>query len=316
MKNFIFTMGLVSASLNAAQASDSLKDVGASYNKAMQRALFEDYSQKEINNIVATSAEETYKSINENWTYIPAGKNQKPSTSSDYWQAKFIPQTVILNGEEAMANLPTLLFKGRPEDFAANLDDLVSKPAVLECTTALTAVKIIALKDIMGDDVFLEYVSYFKEEMTKRNWPADHFFSELPELFLKDDRIEKAETGHMTYISNLFYYSHFKRNGNSRGFNVVQVAQNSYLSFGDFFKEGPATFETIRDHNRAEFCQTTDVEHNHAHHARICDVIKSSPDQFNRDYESSQKNNPTLYFDAGYINEFMRERTLSKVWRN
>ena len=251
--------------------------------------------------------------INKNWQYIPAGQGNELKVEAENWSAKFIQQIGLIDGQENKINMPTLTFQDTTQNFDFGLEALVTNRAVLECTTALTTVKIFVLKKLLGDS-FSDYVSYFKNQMQVRNWPTEEFYNELPGQFIEHDNPRNATPGYIVYISNVPYYGYFKPNGNGRGSNLIQISNDSYIGFSAIYSDGPQSLSAIAAQDKKLFCLEGDVEKEQKHHQRACDVINQKPERFYEEFLEAQGKNPVMYFSADRINEFLIKKEFDKFW--
>ena len=287
----------------------------ASLSKEMREEIPTLYTQTQVNQIVVNTAREVYGLINQNWSYVPAGKGHNPKVEAQNWKAQYIKQRAFSEGKECLVNIPTLVFNGKTEEFENSLENLIQQPATLECTCALTTIKIFALKNLLGD-YFVNYVDYFKRQMEEREWASEEFYHELPAQFIEDDQPSNAGPGYIVYISNIPSYLHFKPNGNGRGSNLIQVTEQEYLGFSSIYKEGPQPFNAIAEQDRYLFCLESDVETEHAHHKKICTVINQTPERFYQEFLKAQGKQPVFYFDINRINEFLQTGKFVEFWGN
>ena len=234
--------------------------------------------QQKINTIVGSTAQQTYEKINTNWTYV--APNDEMSIDSKFWHATWIKGDGFLLGEKQQINLPTVILKTTPENIFEALEDLINKPASLECTIALTTAKIFCMKKILGDDWFKLYATHFYQLLdSTEGWSTDQFFHELPLQFIA--QVEgKPKPGSLTYITNLSCYGKYKPNGNGRGSNVFCVGDNQYIGFSGMYSNGPQTLEVIEEQDLKLLCDTQDVERGHIAHTDICKSLIESKGLF------------------------------------
>ncbi|MGI4851903.1 MAG: hypothetical protein ACRYGR_08175 [Janthinobacterium lividum] len=90
-----------------------------------------EYTQNQVNKIVKDTALTAYKKINENWSYIFPGKNFTPKVETQNWSAQYIKQIVLIEDEEAIITLPTLIYEGSIEKLGKDLENLIQNPAIL-----------------------------------------------------------------------------------------------------------------------------------------------------------------------------------------
>lgn len=138
-------------------------------------------TQQKINEQVTHTAKKVFQKINENWKYPPAvDKDKKMSTKSPFWEPVWVEGKAQIGGAEAViTNIPTLRFKGDPSKLKEALEDLINKPAELECTIALRTVMIFSLYEILGPTFFVPYAKNMREV-----FPKDDFFHELGRQFI------------------------------------------------------------------------------------------------------------------------------------
>lgn len=264
-------------------------------------------NQDDVNAIVCTSAEDTYQKINKNWQYVDA--NNTLSTESTFWEPKWINTNNNTNG--GVGSLPTLILKTDPNNIVEALIDLISKPASLECTIALTTTKILALKEILGEDKFIDYAIKFYNILNHTSLSSitsDEFFHELPVQFITSFEGNPIP-GSIAYLTNLDKYALIKPNGNSRGLNVLCINPNQYIAFDHIFENGPQDDETIRQDQFESFCEESDVENNKEFHTKLCTMFNQNADMFFNLVQHQQNKNFNFYqlFDEKKIKEFIEE---------
>ncbi|MBS0186297.1 MAG: hypothetical protein JSS34_08220 [Proteobacteria bacterium] len=257
-------------------------------------------TQAEAKDIVISTTEKVYAQINRNWHYVPAGLNQM-KTESAFWE----PKWVNIEGISA----PTLILQTSPETLMDALQDLIKKPALLECTIALTTVKIFCLRELFGPDQFNHYATeFFKILQDDLTFKTEDFFHELPNQFLTRVQGESAIPGSITYITNLPNYASFKPQGNARGSNVVCTAPSQYLGFSAIYRTGPQSIVVIESQDLDLYCDPTDVERNHEEHARLSKIFKRTPSLF---VESRRKAQQEIdfyqFFDLEELQQFVEK---------
>lgn len=260
--------------------------------------------QSQINETVCSIAQDVYQTINRNWTYVQP--QTTISVNSPFWEAKWLDGKGFLEGQEKTARFATLVLKTKPERIIEALDDLINKPAVVECTTAVTTAKIFCMKALLGEQRFKGYAKAFYFLLGKKEgWTTDQFFHELPLQFLQRMNGD-AVPGSVAYITNLQSYRVIKPNGNSMGFNVICLNNDRYISFGRIFKDGPQPLEAIEQYDLERFCDHKDVEQEHEEHIRICQNLKKKPTLFSKARYIDQKEYFDFYwiFDAQKVNDF------------
>lgn len=287
----------------------------ASLSNEMREEIPTLYTQTQVNQIVVNTAYEVYGLINQNWSYVPAGKGHNLKVETQNWKAQYIKQLAFSEGKECLVNIPTLVFNGETEEFENSLEKLIQQPATLECMCALTAVKIFAVKKLLGE-YFVNYVDYLKHQMEARGWAAEEFYHELPGQFIEEDLPSNTAPGYIVYIPNVLYYPHFKPNGNGQGSNLIQVTAQEYLGFSSIYKEEPQSLDSIAEQDKRLFCLESDVEQEHAHHKRICELISKNPERFYEDFRESQSAQVVWYFDVNRINEFLQTGKFVEFWGN
>lgn len=264
--------------------------------------------QKKINDKVCVRAQEVYEKINKNWTYVPS--RGKMSTDSKFWEATWIRGEAIISGEKQEVNLPTLILKTSPDNITEALDDLINKPASLECTIALTTAKIFCMKDILEEmkkGGFKVYANSFHKALSAtEGWTTDQFFHELPLQFTTQVN-GNTKPGSIGYISNVPFYEDFKPNGNGRGSNVFCVKDNECIGFCDLYKKGPQSLEVIEKQDFELFCNTQDVERDHEEHGELCQMFRKEEGLFERFRREEQRINYNFHviFDAQKFIELM-----------
>ena len=80
-----------------------------------------------------------------------ANADEKISTDSKFWEAKHVK---IKNGNGLNVNTPCLVRTKEKGTWAEALEDLLKNKGKLECTIFLSTVKLCALVDYMGADIF------------------------------------------------------------------------------------------------------------------------------------------------------------------
>lgn len=130
-------------------------------------------TQLEINEIVISTAKEVYGKINQNWKYLDNA--DQLSTTSTMWELTWI------NGHE-----PTLVLKSPIKELPNALDDLINKPASLECSIALKTTMISCLRKILKDDAFMVYATIVYENLqSDPERKVENFFHDLAMDFVR-----------------------------------------------------------------------------------------------------------------------------------
>ena len=95
-----------------------------------QQRTYIERTQDEINDCVLSTAKQAYGFMNRNWVYAPP--KEEMTTESPFWEPRVLKES----------NAPTLILKANPNQLVKAMDDLVTKPALLECSIAITTAKI------------------------------------------------------------------------------------------------------------------------------------------------------------------------------
>lgn len=267
--------------------------------------IYIDRTQKAINMCVASTATKAYGLMNTNWSYAAPG--EKLTTTSPYWEATYIKGRSLQNGVQIESSIPTLILKTKPDNLMEALDNLVTKPASLECTIALSTAKILALREILGKKYFHNFASSFYNLLKRTpNASVEEFFHELPLQFIKTIP-GKAIPGSIGYITNIPHYSTFKPGGNARGDNLFCVNDDAYQCFYPSEKGGLDSLAELEAHYFEEFAKPEDVECEHAKHAKIAELFKTTPDLFHNTRRKAQENlNFHQIFDKEEIDSFVK----------
>jgi len=257
--------------------------------------------QKEINNICIEEGIKVYKKINKNWRYPP--RNEKKSIKSRYW--KIIP---VKRGEKN-SPLPTFVLKAKtyPMNIGDTLEDLISKPALVECNLALEITKLLCLRKILGPNVFEQYCAGYYKMQEKKKWNVKLFFPGLSDNFLKTCTGESIP-GSFAYQTNIRLYIIYK-NGSDQGVNLLVVGKKKYIGFEEnLFKKGPQSLSKIEEYLFHSFLKTDDVEKHPDEHAILCLSLRQKPEKFFVQRKEFQKSS-SLYqvFDAKLIYRLMRQ---------
>lgn len=271
--------------------------------KSIKNLYFDMTLQESVNEIVSESSEATYHLINKNWHY--SKPKEDLTTESELWTAlyykTFVRETNISEiTQEKIANVPGIVINNDDlSSFGESLTDLINHSAQLECTIALTTVKITCLRQIMGDR-FNDYVQYFQDITKKLGFKKEELFHELclPLMTIKEGR--EAIPGTITYITNNPLYASFKPNGNGRGSNVVKVSNNKYLGFSDIYRSGPQPLESIEAQDFDLFCDESDVEYHKQDHSSFINECRKHQEKVNF-YD---------YFDVAKITRFINEKKI------
>ena len=187
---------------------------------------------------VALSAENTYRLINDAWSYPKQGKAF--TTASPHWKAQEDYAHLRLN----ISYLSQECGDG-PLDFCAAYDSLVASPAALECRLAVQLAQTMAARACLGDKLFnnLSLQLWQKLTMTKRR---GEFFERLASHFWKFEPFQEANMiGASVYITNLDDYLQRNPKGSFRGHNLVCVGEDLFMGFGEIFKDGPVGSEAV-----------------------------------------------------------------------
>jgi hypothetical protein len=150
------------------------------------------------------------------------------------------------------------------KDIIPALDELINRPATLECAVALKVVQILSIRNIMGDINFIYYATDIfnrMQKMKERNKNFNHtFFMELPSMFY--DRAGSLGIGSFCYIKNMKEYPNFKPKGTARGYNMVCLGQDQFISFSEICKTGPKNKEEFINELHNSFLEEKDVLEN------------------------------------------------------
>lgn len=293
-------VSLVAHSPSAVLAMNDESDLSPIRSSSLKPVL---ETQSDVNNIVSSTAKRVYAKINANWAYVPPGQGMKMSTESTMWDPLWIDGLSFVDGVKQQTRVLTLVLKAFPENFIAALEDLIAKPAVVECTIALTTAKIFCLREILGEEHFNLYATCFYKLLTTReDWTVEQFFHELPLQFLTT--VEgKAVPGSITYITNIPLYAHFKPHGNNQGENVFCTDQNEYLGFGTM---GPRPIEVLESEALQAFIKEEDVERDLSGFREITQIFNANPEKF---FQMRRKAQEQLdfyqFFNLEEINNFM-----------
>ncbi|MBA3814433.1 MAG: hypothetical protein H0X26_08130 [Alphaproteobacteria bacterium] len=307
MKNFVFLFAclLIAQSPASAMLSTLRQEENIETIRAVQQKI--NAVQQGINKKVCASASNTYQKINNNWNYV--APNDKMSIDSPFWEAKWIVAETLVSGVKQRTSAPTLILKTSPDTIVEALEDLINKPAALECTIALTTAKIFSMKEILdelGEDIFKGYTTHFYQMLRKtKGWTTDQFFHELPEQFLRT-RGGKEIPGSICYITNLGCYRDFKPTGNAAGSNVFCTGENQYMGFSGIYKNGPKSLEIIEKQDLELFCSLKDVQKNPEEHQAMCQKLKETEGLFEtlRRAEQAEYCNFHIIFDAKKFIQF------------
>ena len=104
--------------------------------------------QSHVNAVVDLTAEDTLSKINNIWSY--ADFKEEQTTTSKFWKTKKIRIKANVLGKSEERLFTTLVLTTSPAEIIDALEDLITKPAALECTIALTTVKLFCMKNVMG----------------------------------------------------------------------------------------------------------------------------------------------------------------------
>lgn len=225
--------------------------------------------------------------------------------------AKHILGEALQNNLRQKVMIPTLILKTTPDKLIFALNELISKPAKLECTIALNVVKIFCLKEILGENFNAFANQFYQMVNAEESWSADEFFNELCGQFLTQ-LPEKAVPGSITYITNVGEYIGFKPSGNAQGSNLIALADQKFLGFSAIYRQGPQLLEAIEKQDLKLFCQTEDVEYDSDKHLILSDYFKKDSEFFYRLRRELQKEiDFHIIFDLEKILEF---HTLGNVY--
>lgn len=261
--------------------------------------------QEKINNRVIQTVLTVYEKINHNWS-LPqdSGAEECLRTESTYWTAKWVKGSKDFQGRKIERQFPTLVYQGNPEEIVLALDDLINKRAYLECFIAVNVVKIIALKELLGDAYFISYITSLMESPT---YDPDALFHGLPMPFMKECP-GKGIPGSFGYYANLPLYFAFKPQGLFGGENLCCVKENQYLGFGDFFKNGAQCLENIEMKAYRDFYNDRDVQREREQHQKYCSLMDEALFiKKIRDHHWQENNNYSV-FDYKIIKEYKKTR--------
>jgi hypothetical protein len=272
-------------------------------HKPLQKS---DYAglQKTINRIVSETSIKRYGDINRNWTYPET--NQPLSTESKVWKATYYEAPILENGKKKIIKTPVVVNREKEfVDLGQSIRNLIQSPSILECTIALSAVKILCLEKIMGK-YFNSYWHAFQKITSHLNWKKETFFHELclPLMTLVNGK--EAPAGTITYLTNVFRYLDFKPGGITRGDNLVKVTETDHIGFGEFYKDGAKKSELIEEQFFKSFCDLEDVEVDTKKHTLICNIYNGDKTIFKTERQKDQKKIQSYdFFDVKKIMRFI-----------
>jgi|GEM_PF-6851513 len=246
-------------------------------------------TQDKVNKAVASKTIEVYERINRNWAYAISDSDMQ--TQSRYWKVKDIPQDIFLgmNGEKQKKSVFTLVLPTYPQDLMVALEDLISQPAKLECTIALTTAQIFCMEQLLGREAFNNYSTGFYTLLQKSpKWSPDEFFYELPRQFLTTMGGSPIPSS-FTYITNIPFYSDFKPDGIGTGHNVAYTDTDKYIGFSALFKRGAQPLKTVEDELFAEFVKKEDVRCQPEQHSKMADLLTNNPTAFAKLRQKAQE---------------------------
>jgi hypothetical protein len=263
-------------------------------------------TQSDINTIVSSTAKRVYAKINANWTYVPPGQGMKMSTESTMWDSLWIDGLSFVDGKKEQTRVPTLVLKASPENLIGALEDLIAKPAIVECTIALTTAKIFCLREILREEHFNLYATcFYKLLATREDWTVEQFFHELPLQFLTTAE-GKSIPGSITYITNIPMYDVFKPHGNAKGENVFCTGLGEYLGLGTTYGMGPQPIDILEAEALRTFCTEEDLEGDLGQFRKITQKFDASPETFFQMRRIAQdKFDFHQFFNLEEINNFM-----------
>ena len=264
-------------------------------------------TQADVNAIVARVAQETYGKINDNWTYVLSDAGSEMTTDSTFWEPQYVKGMAMMGDKKVATKIPSLILKTSPEHLIEALEDLISKPAQLECTIALKTVQILCLKELLGKDLFTVFATAFYKVLgDHQNWTIEEFFHELPLQFLTPEE-GSATFGSIFYITNIPQYAKFKPNGNSRGENVFCVNPDKFIGFGESYKKGPLALNEIQADLFNSFILENDVkQEDMTNFRKIIQLLTKNPEVCSHAFAQAQANyNFYTFFNLKEIQSFL-----------
>jgi hypothetical protein len=186
-----------------------------------ERSTFVSQEQRNINDSVVSKSREIFLLMNKNWRY-PTSMDSF-YTESPFWEVKRGSESVLENGGSKEISFPTLIYKGEPDHLISSLKDLVTKPAILECTIANSTAQIFCLLDLLGQEKFTQYfIKYCNILKEIPGMDGENYYHKLPLPFLTKLEGEPV-LGSITYRKNINLYNQFKPQGNFKGDNFVFI---------------------------------------------------------------------------------------------
>lgn len=251
--------------------------------------------QELVNTRVVKVAKENYAKINQNWVYIEAG--EYPSTQSEYWK------NIIINMQGTKCH--GLMRSKKPGTYREALVDLISKPAKLECLTALVTVKLLATAEILGDN-FENFVKYFTKYVApKFQVKEEEIFAEMSLYCWKESDCLQVEAGGIHYFNNVPEYGQVKK-GNVTGHNVICVGNNKYVVFYGGGKKGIVSKEKIFEEFREDFFNEDGVIFGkEKKHKELCEKYKDERKYYSI-CDDIQKNKKPFYFNVEKVKNFLK----------
>ena len=304
--HFILCMSafLIHLSLLGIQKSSEAMDLSDANEAYAPAAYVMPQTQEEINRIVIETAQDVYARINKNWNYPQT--SQPMRTDSLFWEPKWIPGTMMAEGQKKAANIPTMVLKTSPQNLSEALDDLINKSTIAECTIALTTVKIFCLRNILGPEAFNLYATQFYDAIQNAGWSVEEFFHELPLQFI-EQKDGPAQPGSICYLTNVPFYAFFKPGGNAFGSNVFCIDSDRYIGFSCIYERGPQALEVIESMDLDLFCREDDVQRNPEQHTIIATRFKQDKSSFITMRRKAQEKNCNFHnvFDLRTVHDFI-----------
>lgn len=293
------------ASFTNGEPSDCFVDDSAQVAKYQAQVKYHEAVNKKIKNqktvdyIVAETAKQVYKKINSNWTYPEHFGGF--STESDYFDT-----VKIKVGNYKIGMLKRTKKEGT---YKEAIQDLINKPAKLECLTASAVATIASYISILGEVNFEKVVKYYDAKIApKFNVSPDEKFFTLRRLFIQTKDLSKeCPKGHIWGFSNVHNYFDFKPNGYSSNHNVICVGKDKYYGFSpEFFKNGPRSEKKISLMLREKFVSDKGVLQNRKkEHARLARRYKKNYKAFRSSCLKAQRKK-TQYINTQIIDNVMR----------
>lgn len=245
------------------------------------------YTQKQVSEIVVNTGIDTYKKINNHWSYADSTKSI--AFNDKIWTIERRPTSCVY----------TYNLNSNANKIVEDFDTLLTNPFQTECMLAVRAVQIACLIKLIGNDNFKlltdEYLNLVK----------------CVRLFVsKKPKESGIEIGDFVSLKNINAYKYLKPKGNHSGQNILCIGENQFIGFDkEFFEDPKSEAEIVEDfYNNVRSTDHLDSRLG-GEHKKFFDSVVTDLASFKETRENEENHLPANieFFDVQKINNFLQK---------